>query len=711
MFFALSSPISLTAIILYLFLSLFGNDFRIWLLALTFSSIILLFHLKNNFQIIFNIRKLISFKNLSLIFLILFFVFCKAFVISPFVLTKTTDSFRHIQITDVGDYYKHSFVVTMLKLDGIPPSHPYFPVAKLSYYFGYYLIPASFSKLFNIAPNLSFYVFSIVTDILGLLIILRIFHNFLKTYIGKLLAVLLLITGVGVNIFPEIFSKFPFPGYLINPEIFATDIGFQLINNYKAILFVPQHFFAACLSIGLIHNLIFEKKNIFFVSITTAFIFLSSLFVSWVFILWLFLVFVFYKENRIFLIICGVFTIALLFPYLIQLTNRTNLFYLNHFQPFKFIPSENILVYLTNTFLTAILQYGLILTILPFLIISKGKIFLKSNLLLILGFSLPIIITWIIRSPIYNDFSLRGLMPLQLILPLFFMKLYEQLKQKFLKIFLFALILFVITISFLGFYLEYLRHWKSRMILHPSISQLIFEIRKIPDDIKLSAIDRDRWVEFIPSLGFKKVLSPFLFDSYVYFVGDKTLEHGQYERQAIDLFLEPTQADNLENLVKIKNTQLENLNDFFKKYPTDKLILNNKLWVKKDINPFLVFFREVGIKLSPLTSDFTLVDYQSLVEITSKLQMVIQSDKKMNLTINNKQFPLEKGLWFISSCGEFTNIHLELEDYYQLFNRSVNKGSCVGRIFYLQQDEDLMLTNNSNINEVFIFPIEIRQIN
>ncbi len=227
------------------------------------------------------------------------FVLAKALVISPFAFIKTTGDFKHIQITDVGDYYKHTFVVSMLKLDGIPPGHPYFPEAKLSYYFGYYLIPASLSRLFNFAPNQVFYFYSLITDLLGLLIILRIFQKYLKTYIGKVVAIPLLITGVGVN-------------------VFSNNGAFQLINNYKALLFVPQHFFAACLTIGLLHYLIFdsdligvEKPKIWVTGILIAFILLSSIFVSWTLIVWLALAFYCYKQIRIFLILSGILSLIL----------------------------------------------------------------------------------------------------------------------------------------------------------------------------------------------------------------------------------------------------------------------------------------------------------------------------------------------------------------------------------------------------------------
>ena len=330
---------------------------------------------------------------------------------------------------------------------------------------------------------------------------------------------------------------------------------------------------------------------------------------------------------------------------------------------------------------------------------------------LIFGLTLPFLITCFIKTPLWNDFTMRGMVPFQLVLPLIFLKITEASRQKWLKATLIAIAIFTVLISFSGLSADYLGHWKNRMILHPNISEFIFAVRKLPDSTRLSAVDLDRWVEFIPSLGFKKVLSPFLFDSFDYFTGKVTVEHGAYERLAKDLFLEENTASDLPTLVTDKNKQLSKLHEFFNRYKADQLILNNQLWVKKDINPWLAAFIKMGVNTKSLTGSFTLVDYQDLVNKTADYQLSVQ-ENQINLPVKIGHIDLKKGFWYLVSCDfqKRTRLNLELEDYYLIFNRETDgiKTSCVGKMFYLQNDENVALTNTSTVKEVYAYPVDIK---
>lgn len=691
----LTLPFTIPALILYLVLTFFGNNFLIWVIGISSGILIILFIIYHEFKLFLSeARELFSFKNLPFIALILFFVFTKAFVLSPLVFTKTVDSFKHIQITDVGDYYKHNFVVTSLKLDGIPPENPYFPSSKLSYYYGYYLTPAAISKIFNIAPNLSFYIYFIFADIICLLVIFLIINRHLKFYWMKLLSLLLLISGLGVDV--------------LRADI---NFGLQVINNYKSFLFVPQHFFAACLTIAVIYSLIYEKPKKIYILISVVFIFLCSLFVSLTLIFWFLVLFIFYPSKRIYLIISGVLSAIILLPYFLQLSGRGNILYFYKFEPFEFIKTGNALItYHLNLLLTFFVKYGPILFVFPIILISKKLEFIKKNLKFILGLLSPFILTWFIRSANFNDFSLRTLMPVQIILPLFFTKMVGNSEGLSKKIFILIAILAVI-LGFFGFFKEYANHWKSRIFLPPKVSELIFEIRKIPDTTKLAALDRDRWVEFIPSLGFKKVTSPFLFDSYVYFADGLGKEHGEYERLAIDLFIEPNVFYDLNSLVDKENELLKKIGYFFNKYPSDKLIINNQLWFKNDINPYFYIFRKAGVKEEALTAHYTLFDYKDLLMKLSNRKIQINKEGMLSLKIEGKKLRLKNGLWYIAACNFGTPfvLKLEFEDYYSLFNKKVDgvNESCIGRIFYLLKDEDISLTNTSTVEDIFAFPVEI----
>ena len=702
MAFLLSLGFSLTSLIIYLFLTLLGSSLLVWISAVILSLSLLIYIFRQNLES-FNLTKnSLSLKNLSFLLIILIFVFAKAYVLSPFILSKTVDSFKHLQITSVGDYYKHSFVVTVLGQDGIPPAHPYFPEAKLSYYYGYYLIPAFLYKVFQIFPNYAFYFFFIATDILGLLIILNVLKDHIKKYPARVLTFLAIIFGAGVNIFPEIWARFPLFGVTLNENIFASTVGFQLINTFKAFLYVPQHFFASCLSIGLINQLIFKKPRILVVAISTAFVLLSSVFVSWTLGIWLFLIFIFSGKLRKSLFISGVLTLIFILPFILQISERENILSLNKYQPVLFF--TNFLSFL-NPFFTALIQYGPI----TFVFAVLGIFYGRRNPVFILGFILPLILTWVLRSPNFNDFSMRGLMPLQLALPILYVKVFEQIKNRLFKAFLVALLFMIVIAGFYGFYLEYVKHWKGRMILHPNISELIYKIREYPESEKLSALDRDRWVEFIPSLGFKKVLSPFLFDSYVYFVGDSSIEHGQYERQAIELFIEHSVGKSLDELIEQKNMQLSKLFTFFDKYSSDWIIVNNQIWVKKDLNPWLIIFSEMNVESKSLTANFTLINYQSLIEKLSNYKISVGKEGLV-IPVADKKFPLKKGLWYLASCSlKKDQLSFELQDYYLIFNEKMDGENklCAGKIFYLQEDEDVRLMHTSNIEVVYAYPLKI----
>ena len=305
-------------------------------------------------------------------------------------------------------------------------------------------------------------------------------------------------------------------------------------------------------------------------------------------------------------------------------------------------------------------------------------------------------------------------MSVQLAIPILFIKVVENVTGKFLKKGLLLISLLTITIGFLALFLEYSNHWKSRLFLHPNVSKLLLEVRKIPPSVRLSAVDRDRWVEFIPSLAFKKVLSPYLFDSYVYFVGKKGGGHGEYERLALDLFIEPNIASDLKHLISDKNMHLSRLHEFFNKYSSDYLILNNQLWVKRDVNPWLMAFQVMGTELKPLTGNFTLVNYPSLLKKTQQFQIHIEENLGREILIKEKGLVLSTGFWYLSSCSEKEIIlRLEFEDYYELFNQKLGgkERVCVGRIFYLQKDENVLLTHNSTVKNVYAYPIVIKSTN
>ena len=250
----------------------------------------------------------------------------------------------------------------------------------------------------------------------------------------------------------------------------------------------------------------------------------------------------------------------------------------------------------------------------------------------------------------FNDFSMRTSIPIQLILPLLFVSQIEQIRKQFIKLLLFFVCILVIGLGALGFFQEYSKHWKSRIFLQPKDSELIFNIRKLPSGVKLASLDRDRWVELIPSLGYKLILSPYLFDSYVYLDKEAGKKRGDYERVALDLFLEANTQKDLQSLVEQKNSQFNKLEGFFKRFKADLLIINNQLWIKKDLNPWLVIFTKMGVKSTPLTPYYTTFDYSDMLQKLPGFRLFIPFDKGIEKQIAFRKLPLKAGLWYITTC-------------------------------------------------------------
>lgn len=689
----LALPIALISLSLYLALILIGSSLSVWIEAALFGLVASYFFIKPDFKNSReDFRNTLGIKNSFLILIVLFVVLAKAFVLSPFVVIKDTGGFKHIQLTGVGDYYKHSFVTSALIQDGIPPKNPYFPVANLSYYFGYYLVPAAVSRIFHVFPNISFYAFCLVADFIGFLLILEVINKTLKNYWYKLLAILLLVFGVGIDAIPFVFNTL---GQAQN------DQGLQLINNFKSLIFNPQHFFAAALTVWITHKLLYDKLKLLPLSLISTFIFLSSIFVGLTYIFWLGLIFIFKPNLRSFLFKTGLLSLVVLVPFLLTLSDRGNLFYFYQFKPFAFTSN-----FIVNTLATFFVKYG------PMLILLPLSIFLtkKYNLGFILGIGLPLIITWFVRSPVFNDFSMRTSMPIQLILPVLFLELVQGIKQKYSRYILLMLTIITILIGAKGFYLEYLNDWRSREIFAPKNSELILKVRSLPDNVKLAALDRDRWVELIPSLAFKKITNPYLYDSYIYLAGTKVSNnHAVYESQAKQLFLEPITAENPEKLVNLENSNLSKLHDFFSKYPVDLLIVNNQLWLKKDTNPWLMIFKNMGVGFENFTSYYTAFKYPELLQKTKDLKVTVLDTPEKSVA-KDRRISIKEGVNFLVTCKDKFPIEarLEFEDYNLVFSKQLNSTSrCIGQFFYLEKPEDVLMSINSSVEYLYIYPLKI----
>ncbi len=685
-------PFCILSLSFYLSLIFLGNHTYSWIIGLITALALIFLLFRNNYrQHLTELKELLKFSNLPLLGAVLGMVLLTGAVLSPFIITKHSGNFEHIQITDVGDYYKHTFVTNAISQDGLPPSNPYFPISKLSYYYGYYLIPAFITHTFRVPAHLTFYWYSLFTDLIALLIPTALIILLIKRPLYRYLSLLLILTGVGVDTIPFIFDT---AGQL------QIDEGLQLINVYKALLFVPQHLFASALTVWIISSLIRKRASLLTLSIMIAMVFLSSLFVSITLLIWCSIYFLFYNQKLL-LIKSAFLTGLLLLPYLLLLKGRGNLFYLYQLDPYNYGS------YPLSVLYTFYLKYG------PFVLLAPVIILVAKNLpkAYLLGFTSIIGMSWFVRSPIFNDLSMRTSIPIWLSLPIVIFYLAEKSKSKLIQLSVLMITILTLFIGVRGVLWEYSKHYKDRIFLNPNESELILALRKLPQETTLASVDKTRTVEYTPSLTGKRITSPYLFDSYVYFADGFGSVHGEYERWADQTFHSETLSKTVEENIQIKNAQFAELFQYFSKYPTTKLLVTNKLWVKKDTNPWLIIFRESGINHSDITPNYTLFDYPDLLTKLSGVEIMIDQSQTKLSAISDSGSNLPKGLWYLTSCKPHTPayLRLELNDYYILFDKTLeDENLCAGQLFFMENEGRITFTNTSNPDNIFYSPVIIK---
>lgn len=714
--FLLIIPFTLTSIILFFSLYFFkSNPAVITLTFLISISISFLLIRKNLKEEIKELKlNLLSKQNIPQIFLILVLIFLLARVLYPMTAVSKIDNFTLLQFNGLGDYYKHLYTMVPMIHDGIPPHHPYFPPETMSYYFGFYTIPVAFSIIFSLPPTTTLFVYVLAVYTLAFILLINLFNQYLKSWVSRFFSFLLLITGVGADVIPISAVMTKDPHNIIFNQTFLGGVGTQIINIYTTLLQSPQHFMAAVLTIVLLHHLLREKPKILLIVAVTTYVMLSSVFISISLILWLFLAFIFHKHLRIALLKSAVFCAIILIPYFLVLSNRQNILFFYFFKPYIFITGLNpVFLYIVNSLVTLFLQYGPILFLTPLIFLLR--LFTKSTyqkfdyLILFIGLFLPFVLTWIIKSPDFNDFAMRTTIPTQMILPLIFIRFIET-SSKTIRNFLILILLVTTIIGTFSFYIEYQKAWKGRKIIDPKTSQLILGIRKLPSSTKLAAIEKEDWVYYIPPLGFKQVLNPHLREASVSTTRKVGLDHSQYEIMAFNIFLNATTGENPPEVVSKRNIYFSQMNDYFQKYPFDLLLMDNQVWVKRGLNPYTQIFHQLNIDSIPITPNFTAFKSISLIEKLSSHKILV-SDNSQTILVKDQKLPLDKGFWFLVSCQKPNQkeVHLELEDYYLIFNQKpIGKSDqCVGNVFYLPEKENLQLSNNSTVNEVIAYPVEI----
>lgn len=688
---------------LYVSWSAFGSNYFSSLLAV-FVSLFYIAIYQRKFSFQFKSRLPVKLNLFPPLILIIFNLILIGFVLSPFIKQINIDNFISIGYSSVTDLFKHSYVVTSLKTFGIPLQHPYFPPASFTYYYGYYLIPVLFSKLWPQFQNYFLFIYILLTDLFSLLILSSVIRKIIKNNYLRLTALLLIILGTGMDIFPMFLSGGLNQPNLIEMWSISNQLGLRVDNTYVSLLWSPQHFFAAALSLLFIYKITRKKSILWFLIPVLSYICLSSAFVALSLALATLIIFFLMPSKRGQIIITGIISLVLLFPYLFSIFGKgASIFNFYHFLPYHFFKTGQFL----NYFLTLLSEYGFIFFILPFFL----SLFLKRYnpryvIGLYLGIYIPIISTWFIRSSGYNDFALRSIILSQLSAVILSALAIEMISRRVIRYILIGIIYLNLIISCSGFVFEYISRWKTRQILDPYASELILKLRSIDDSQVFAAAGKDEWIYKIPPLAFKPIYTSDLYDSGAYLQDDPQKTFGKYESQEKNIYFKSNSGKNLTEIISQRNEYFLSINKFLLDHQYDWVIFDNRMGVKTGLNFWVPFFENIGAKNWKLTNTFTAFSRQSLIQQLSEHQIFIDQ-KKQTYKINDNKVTLPAGFWYLAMCNEGKNdtiLNFEPENTNSIFSFQASSNSCVGNLIYLK-NSSLYKLIGSHSQYVYIYPV------
>ncbi len=660
---------------------------------------------KKLFNLVFNWRS--SLLLVPVIFILITF----SFVLSPLIKTTLVDGNPVLGLTALGDYYKHLYVLTSIKTSGLPPHHPFFPPSTLSYYYGYYLIPAAFSSVFNLDLAHVFFAYLLTTTFVVLFVIVQLSMALFNTWYQRLLALTLFVFGTGLDIIPTLIQAKT--GVLTANHIEfwsqVLNLSNYLVNNiYTMLLWVPQH----CLPslIVLVTGVMFLKErrpSFFWLALVIWFSVISSTFVSVGLVVWLGLIFLLISKARLRLILSGLVATCLLLPYLTELSGRGSIlsfgFYMTPFQYLPFLPQW------INYFLTFFTEYGLILVAIPVFFIVRGKENRKEATLITLAVGLPIIIGLFVKSSGFNDFSMRSILPSEMALPFLMAFSLKEVATSIWKKAVFFLLLLSFIPAITGFFYEVHFRLIDRGVINTTTSALLLRLRKNPIP-NLAVLDNDDWVFLIPSYGYEGVYSPRLFDSNGYLSDSGLKKQISYANLVNDLFVNETLGKDYLEVVRVRRESLQMMNQFFDSYKSLNFLLPKYRGEKSATNSWFKFMELLGTPGSSVSNDYVVFkgtdisDSLSDKNISLNLSLLRKSD-------SHKSLYLKKGLWFIVGCSlkDSTVLRLELTDYYTLFDKKVkpNQIICAGNTYYQSNDGNIAISKTSQLDSIYLVPMTI----
>jgi len=661
--------ILLSNLIGYIFLFVFKASVLVSILTIFLAFFLSYFLTKHHLLFKTDILKN---KLLFLPFFVL--LIATMFVVSPIIKTQTIDSYPFVFFPSVTDYFKHMYTITSIKSFGIPPLHPYLPQLNMTYYYGYYILPSLVSIIFPHLQNYILYIYVFFTSLLSLLIIFNLYKHFIKSNLLLFISFCLISFGTGLDIIPTKITNKIGTGKLIELWSIKPDLGLRIDNTFTSFLWTPQHFFSAVIACYCIFNLLENKNKSWLNVLCLSFVFLSSSFVFIPLLIFIGLFFLFNSRKRIYIIknlfLTFLFCSPFIFTTLFQKTSTFSFFTPKsyYFTSVKFL----------NYLFTFIAEYGSLIILLPIFLFAQKKP--KNILQLITVWSLlNIFLTWIIRSANYNDYALRSTLLIQLFFPVslsYYLKSISKNKQRI----VYSLLVINLCFSLLGFFYEYYYRWKERSSLDVHQSQLITYLRTFKPST--SVLGEGEWAYKIPPLAFKPIYSSEFYDSANYLGVSKNDYQGLYTNLSKDIFFTQNVSNNQATQILQKNNQLSSLKQYFSLLKTEYLLLNNKIYVRQDINPWYEIFSHM------LNIDSISVDQYSLYKVNDLRQFFNSNVLSIDSISNSLQIKdfhkLPVGTFYLYTCNNSDAdqyIHFEPDNQYVLFDSTLTPHQCIGNLY------------------------------
>jgi hypothetical protein len=657
----------------------------------------------------------------------LYFLIATFFTYLPLIKPVFADGYKFFRFPGINDALKHLFVVNSIKESGLPPVHPYFAKGSLSYYYGFYILPAIVSLLTKLDSNLAFLIHLLVSIFLYLILLFKLINFWIKNYWGKIFAFLFATVGFGWDIIPTLIL--PRGPIHIETWMCALKHNLQITSFLTAALWVPQHLLATLISLLVVTVLLKlkpDKKVLLLAVFLTTFVCLSSVFVAIslaVFILAVSLRKIWVEKENLNQVLSrysflGLGVALVLAPFLFTLlSQRGNLLRFQLVYPhlgFPWLPNFPPLNLILNLFF----EFGG--AIFLFFLIGLKLVKKEGQFAFLLIPALAMLLAvHIIVSPTTNDFGMRGILMAQVLISIFagwaageVVSFCRREKRKVGLIVVFFFLGTSFLISFAGQVFEIYGRWKERKVLPWEESQLLEWVMKNTRWgqrlATLESREAEAEVEMIPVIAGRMTYSLGVYGASVYLVPKDGQTRKKYGVAEIKDFFERDVDFDLRLFLK-------KVGDWLAYTRPDYVILRNQIWVEEDKDPLVKTLKDLFPESFQEIANYTIFDYQKMDK-----QRFYQARQELVLLFSQKldwpeaEFNLKGGLYLIKICAknptdELMPLIVDIRRHYSLFKTSLSpkERKCFSRLFLAPSDK--AYTFLSRVSEEVEMEIEFQK--